>query len=662
MPLPVCRRESLPVCWTAAALLGLAACGARPLPAQDAATAPASVPAGILSPLADTAPHTALDPVSARHARDADDTYLVGAKAMQRGDLITAEEAFARAARLDPSRPEYALSLTIAREHLISDLVGRAATARRAGNAALANDLLNQARIMDPSSPVVAQHFGPSAVAQPGIVFPAYLPGSGRSPQLGSALELKPSTELHSFHQAASAEEMLRTVYGAYGIKVQFPFAVGGNRTVRLDLDDVDYAAASRIIDKMVNVFAVPVQADGALVVTNTQESRDQYEPLLQETLYMPGLSGEAISELANVARQVFDLKQVTASQTAGDMLVRGNAGTLKLLNAVYADMLDGSSDVQIDIALYEVAKNRTRNLGVQVPGSAGAYSFYTEAQTLISQNQTVIQAAVSSGLITLNGNLAHDLPLELGVLQAAGLLNISQITGLLGTIGSFNGVPLAGVFLGSTTTINFLFNSTEVRTLDFAQLRATNRQPASFRAGTRYPVITGTYSSGITSSALSGLTAAQQQLAQQYLGSSTSVSIPQFQYEDLGLTIKATPTVRTGQDVTLDLDMKIEALGGTSLNNIPILNSRALKSIITVPAGQTAVLASEVTRSELRALTGLPGLNDLPGFQGTDRDNEKDTSELLITLTPHIVRVGRRDSASKRLAFTQSADSTATP
>ena len=376
----------------------------------------------------------------------------------------------------------------------------------------------------------------------------------------------------------------------------------------------------------------------------------------MEETLYMPGLTSDAMSELANVARQVFDLKQVTASQSAGDILVRGDSRTLKLLNAVYADMLDGGSDVQVDISLYEVTKNRTRNLGVQTPSSVGAFSFYTEAQTLISQNQSVIQAAVSSGVISLTGNLAHDLPLEIGVLQAAGLLNISQITGLLGTIGTFNGVPLAGLYLGSGTTINLALNNTDVRTLDFAQLRSSNHQAASFRAGTRYPVITGTYSSGVSSSALSGLTAAQQQLAQQYLGSSTSVSIPQFQYEDLGLSIKATPTVHLNNDVSLQLDMKIEALGGTSLNNVPILNNRVLTSTITVPSGQTILLASEVTKSELRSITGIPGLNELPGFQGTDRDSENDTSELLITLTPHIVRVGHRDSSSRRFAFDQSA------
>ncbi len=99
---------------------------------------------------------------------------------------------------------------------------------------------------------------------------------------------------------------------------------------------------------------------------------------------------------------------------------------------------------------------------------------------------------------------------------------------------------------------------------------------------------------------------------------------------------------------------MKIESLGGASLNDVPILNSRALKSVITVPSGQTVLLASDVNTSELRAITGLPGLSEIPGLQGTNRDTEKSTSEVLITLTPHIVRVGHRASSSRRLAYDQ--------
>lgn len=106
---------------------------------------------------------------------------------------------------------------------------------------------------------------------------------------------------------------------------------------------------------------------------------------------------------------------------------------------------------------------------------------------------------------------------------------------------------------------------------------------------------------------------------------------------------------------------MKIEALAGSSINSIPILNNRALASTITVPAGKTAMLATLVTSSEMKALTGLPGLSELPGFEGTDQDRQKSSTELLITITPHIVRNGRLQVASKRIATVRTGQGTAT-
>ena len=49
-----------------------------------------------------------------------------------------------------------------------------------------------------------------------------------------------------------------------------------------------------------------------------------------------------------------------------------------------------------------------------------------------------------------------------------------------------------------------------------------------------------------------------------------------------------------------------------------------------------------------MRTIEGLPGLSELPGFQGTEKSAELDRAELLITITPHIVRAGALRIASR--------------
>jgi general secretion pathway protein D len=333
-------------------------------------------------------------------------------------------------------------------------------------------------------------------------------------------------------------------------------------------------------------------------------------------------------------------------------MVLRGDEESLKLVDATYADMLDGGTDVLFDVNLYEVNTSKIRNVGAIPPSSAGVFSIASEADSIVSQNATLLSQAISSGLLTLKGSPLQNLISEIEFLIAAGAVSSSQYTNLLGTFGG--GLAYAGLYLGSNSSFQLALNATDSRLLDAVQLRAGSGQAATFRQGERYPIITGTYSSGISSSLASSLAGLNvngtsvSSLLKQYLGGAQG-STPEFQYEDLGLTLKMTPTVQHGTDIRLKVDMKLEALGGSSIDQIPILNNRTMTSEVTVPEGKTAMLATLVSRSEIGSINGLPGLSQVPGV--TDRSKEVDTDELLMTITPHIVRRGAMRIASRRLA-----------
>src|SRR4051812_41314235 len=67
-----------------------------------------------------TAPKPAPKPISARQRRAADDAYLAGARQLSHNDPTAAEQSFAHAVLLDPAKPEYALSLAVAKEHHVT--------------------------------------------------------------------------------------------------------------------------------------------------------------------------------------------------------------------------------------------------------------------------------------------------------------------------------------------------------------------------------------------------------------------------------------------------------------------------------------------------------------------------------------------------------------
>jgi Flp pilus assembly secretin CpaC len=622
--------------------------------AQDPSNSPVSVPAGALKtqPAVQPEPPAAAPRpqvhISAKQAREADDAYLDGAKQVQRKNLPSAIKDFERAVQLNPADRDYVLALLVARESRVTELVQAAAKARLRGDPAQADALLGQARVLDPANQAVAQHFGPAPNEGP-----VEAPAAGLSSTLAGPIELDPAKTTKTFHLNGDAQTVVRGVYSAFGINVVFDSSFTASSYIPFELKDASFADATRVLAMMTHCLAVPVQPKLVLIAKDTQENRDALMPLVEETVYLPGLTQDQMTELANLARNVFDVKQVTASATGGYMLLRGDENVLNQVNAVYADMLDGGSEVQFDVTVYEIDSAFTRDIGATLPNSFTGFSLLSAAQNLISANQSLINEAVSVGQLVLTGSQSYQELLELAFLVAAGVSGSSQFTSILGALGTDGGLPLFGVSEVSGTTFNAMLSSTDVRTIDALTLRSGNHQVASFRAGTRYPVVTATYSTGSTSSLAAAAAAAGVSSAtiSQYLGSGTSTTVPQFQFEDLGITLKMTPQILHSSEISLALDMKIEALAGGTINSIPILNNRALTSTVNVPAGKTVMLAALLDTDETKALTGIPGLNDLPGFQGSEQDTEKDSTELLITITPHIVRTGSLHVTGKRLA-----------
>jgi Flp pilus assembly secretin CpaC len=111
-------------------------------------------------------------------------------------------------------------------------------------------------------------------------------------------------------------------------------------------------------------------------------------------------------------------------------------------------------------------------------------------------------------------------------------------------------------------------------------------------------------------------------------------------QYQDIGLTLMATPKVMRNDDVALSIDMKLNALAGTSIDGNPVLNNRAYNGTITLREGEAAVVATEVDKSQSQAISGTPGISEIPGLNDvTSKDAQNDYATIVIVMTPHVIR-----------------------
>lgn len=604
-------------------------------------------------PSAQTTPSTP-PKVSEHDAHQAEEAYFSGVKFLDRGDLAKAEKEFLKASNLVPSRTEYVQAAALAHEHRVSELVQQAGRARMLGHPEKANFLLAEARKLDPKNDIVTQHMdiaGRQSIFRPEI---RDVDGDSYDPldrvrQIAGPIVLSPSKELQEFHLHADARQVLEQVFSRYNLRAVFDDSVE-RRDIRLDLEKLPYSQASSVVLNMAHAFATPVAPQTVLIAKDNTENRAKFEHQLQETIYVPGFTPTQMKELGTVVQSVFDVKKASIQSNGGSISIRAPEDTLSAINLTLADLVDGGAEVILEINLYSVDRTRQRNIGAQLPQQLGVYNADSAARDIVNANQDLVNQAIAQGLIPADAN---NITIALALISS-GLVQSSLLANTIGFFGG--GITTSGITLNASTTFNLSLSSSDTRALDTIRLRLGDRETGSFRSGTRYPIITSTYTSATAGTSLAGATVngvSAQDLINQ---GSSSVTIPQIQFEDLGLTLKATPTVQKSGQVTMQLELKIEALAAAALNNIPVLAQRQYASTVTVGDGESALLASSLSRTESAAVSGLPGLSELPGFQTAtaDKTTETDTSELVLLITPHVVRHRRDNTAGPRIAYEQ--------
>jgi Flp pilus assembly secretin CpaC len=92
--------------------------------------------------------------------------------------------------------------------------------------------------------------------------------------------------------------------------------------------------------------------------------------------------------------------------------------------------------------------------------------------------------------------------------------------------------------------------------------------------------------------------------------------------------------------NVALTIDLKIDALSGSALNGNPILANRTYSGVVQLREGEGVAIVSELDKQQSRAISGTPGLSEIPGLnEASSNDRQSSDSTLLIVISPHIVR-----------------------
>ncbi len=245
---------------------------------------------------------------------------------------------------------------------------------------------------------------------------------------------------------------------------------------------------------------------------------------------------------------------------------------------------------------------------------------------------QVMIQVLLAE--ITLSDNLELGMEFALQDLRftegaTVGPNNTIQGNGYDLVAGTDIGAAGSGSGFSFTITgedFNFLFHALQgesrIEVLSRPSIMVADNEKANITVGTRVPVV------------------------QNVTVSTGGIVVPSVSYEKVGILLDVEPHINPDGYVNLSVKPTISDIGTSSISvgsgiNLPTFLERSAETVVTVRDGETIVIGGLIKGSDTGGETKVPLFGDVPilgnAFRASTRKKEK--TELLIVLTPHVIR-----------------------
>jgi general secretion pathway protein D len=124
---------------------------------------------------------------------------------------------------------------------------------------------------------------------------------------------------------------------------------------------------------------------------------------------------------------------------------------------------------------------------------------------------------------------------------------------------------------------------------------------------------------------------------------STTDRAIQQFEYRDVGVTLKVTPQINEKRFVKLKIHEEVsKVVSQQTVEGLlaPTTRKRSAETLVEVKDGETVVIAGLIGEDTTSTRSAVPCLGDIPllGWLFQSSSRSKDPTNLFVFLTPHIV------------------------
>src|SRR6202789_3395308 len=394
--------------------------------------------------------------------------------------------------------------------------------------------------------------------------------------EVGSPVQLKPiSNEPLTLHMTEDSKVVYQTVGKAAGINVLFDPEYTSKR-IQVDIANVSLLDALRIVGVSSGTFWHPVTPNTIFVAMNTRAKRQELEEEAVQTFYLSNTAQQNdLNDIQTALRNLLVNAKLYGVPSQSAIVMRATPDELLLAQKLINDLDKSRPEVVVDVALMEVNRDKTRTIGLQLPGSFGVQLQPPNATSTTTTGTTTTGTTTTGTTTTTTGSTTN--------LTLNNLANLNA-TNFAVTVGA--------------ATANFLLSDSDTKVFQNPSIRATDGQKADLKIGERLPVATGSYQTGAATAVVSSLVNTQ------------------FTYLDVGVEIEITPIVHYDRDVTLKIKLvSSQEQGSTNIGGItePIISQRTADQVVRLKEGEVNILGGFLQKQDLITIGGTPGLGELP-------------------------------------------------
>ncbi|MER9345499.1 type II and III secretion system protein family protein [Mesorhizobium sp. M0227] len=381
---------------------------------------------------------------------------------------------------------------------------------------------------------------------------------------------------------------------------------------------DVSTPSVHRIFLPMSQSVTIQVSANLGDIVVGDEKIADA-QPMTDRTLYVIGKGagtttvnlfstdkrslgalqievGVDVSDMAQAIRQVAPKSRIEIGSVNGKVRLGGHVkdgatlaailevaqqyGPNAIINSV---IVDDSQQVNLEVRVLEAKRNAGRDLGVSI-------------QSRNSSGTT----RVGTGVATVDKD---------GAVLGAGDL----VSGLLSNSNPF--AALITRVIDSNIKVDLIIEALEskgvVRTLAEPNLTTLSGEPANFNAGGEVPV-------------------------RRIVDDEVVIEYKQF-----GVNLTFTPVVLADDKIHIKLAPEVSDLTGFTTAGDPIFTNRKLATVVELRDGQSFAVGGLLSSKSVKNQNQVPWLGQVPivGALFRNSSSQKEETELVIIVTPHIVR-----------------------